>query len=385
MIMNYFSPSKKYNIILAVNFGHEAIVRRELEGLGYSDIKVQDRRLELEGSARDIVRLNLWLRSCERVYVKLAEFPAQTFEELYQGVKGFDWGELIPADGEFPVQGRSYKSKLFSISDSQSITKKAIVDSLSEKTGIKWFKEDGARFKLEVELHSDIVTLTLDTSGVGLHLRGYRDRAGDAPLKETMAAALVQLSYWNKDRTLVDPFCGSGTIPIEAAMIARNIAPGIERDFDFIHYNAYMKDLHREERVKAMEAVDYSFDLDIRGSDIDKWGIERSRSNAENAGVLEDINFSIMDAKNLKLMDNYGVLISNPPYGERMGMTREIRDLYTNLGRTMRRLPTWSSYVLTSFEDFEDYYGKKADRKRKFYNGRLKVDYYQFFGPRPPF
>ncbi len=385
MIMNYFSPSKKYNIILAVNFGHEAIVRRELEGLGYSDIKVQDRRLELEGSARDIVRLNLWLRSCERVYVKLAEFPAQTFEELYQGVKGFDWGELIPAGGEFPVQGRSYKSKLFSISDSQSITKKAIVDSLSEKTGIKWFKEDGARFKLEVELHSDIVTLTLDTSGVGLHLRGYRDRAGDAPLKETMAAALVQLSYWNKDRTLVDPFCGSGTIPIEAAMIARNIAPGIERDFDFIHYNAYMKDLHREERVKAMEAVDYSFDLDIRGSDIDKWGIERSRSNAENAGVLEDINFSIMDAKNLKLMDNYGVLISNPPYGERMGMTREIRDLYTNLGRTMRRLPTWSSYVLTSFEDFEDYYGKKADRKRKFYNGRLKVDYYQFFGPRPPF
>ncbi len=380
---NIFCENNRYNLIATVNFGLEAVVKRELLKLGFENLKVFDRRIEFTGTVEDIARCNVWLRSAERVYVKLAEFDALTFEELFDKTKALPWADLLPVDAEFPVQGRTHNSKLFSISDSQSIVKKAIVEKLKESYDVEWFTEKGPRYKLEIQMLNDKAIITLDTSGDGLHKRGYRDRAGDAPLKETLAAAMIQLSFWNPDRVLYDPFCGSGTIPIEAAMIGRNIAPGLDRDFDSMHWDFVGEEVYKNVKQEALSVIDYDIRLEILGSDIDKRSILRSRDNAANIGLSDDIQFFMKDMRDVDLTNDYGVVITNPPYGERMGEIEEIKSLYTDLGSKFKELDTWSVYVLTAFEAFERFYGKKADRKRKLYNAKLKVDYYQFYGPRP--
>ncbi|WP_100065252.1 THUMP domain-containing class I SAM-dependent RNA methyltransferase [Miniphocaeibacter massiliensis] len=374
----------EFNIIATTTFGLEAVVKRELQDLGYSNIKVSDGKLEIQGNEEDIAILNINLRCAERVLIKFGEFKATTFDELFEKTKALPWENIIPEDGEFPVDGKSIKSKLFSISDSQAIVKKAIVERLKKHYKIDWFKETGSKYKIEVSLLKDIATLTIDTSGDGLHKRGYRDRAGDAPLKETLAAAMIKLSYWNPERTLYDPFCGSGTILIEAAMIGKNIAPGIDRDFISQDWEIIGKEIYKKQRKIALGKIDHNVKLRLLGSDVDKRSILRARDNAENIGVNEDIQFFMKDMMDVDLHWDYGVVITNPPYGERMGEKEEIERLYKDFGKKFKEFPTWSVYLITSNENFEKLYGKKADRKRKLYNGRIKVDYYQFYGPRPP-
>ncbi|HHX68810.1 MAG: class I SAM-dependent RNA methyltransferase [Miniphocaeibacter sp.] len=373
-----------FKIIATTTFGLEAVVKRELQDLGYENIKVTDGKVEIEGNEEDIANLNINLRCAERVLIKFGEFKALTFDELFEKTKALPWENIIPEDGEFPVDGKSLKSKLFSISDSQAIVKKAIVERLKSIYNINWFEENGPKYKVEVSLLKDIATLTIDTSGDGLHKRGYRDRAGDAPLKETLAAAMIKLSYWNPSRTLYDPFCGSGTILIEAAMIGKNIAPGIDREFISQEWPIIGKDIYKKYRKIALGKIDHNVKLHLLGSDTDKRSILRARDNAENIGVNEDIQFFMKDMRDVDLIDNYGVVITNPPYGERMGEQKEIERLYKDLGKKFKDFPTWSVYLITNNEKFEKLYGKKADRKRKLYNGRIKVDYYQFYGPRPP-
>lgn len=381
---NFIYKEGKFKIRATANFGLEAVLKRELLALGFEDLKVYDRKIEFYGTARDVALCNMWLRTAERVFIILAEFEAYSFEELFEKTKSLPWPDILPEDAKFPVQGRTYKSKLFSISDSQSIVKKAIVESMKKKYKTDWFNQDGPSYQLEIEMNKDIATITLDTSGEGLHKRGYRSRAGDAPLNETMASALIQLSYWNKDRVLVDPFCGSGTIALEAAMIGKNIAPGIDRKFASMAWDLVGQECFKDVKKEAMEAMDLDEKLDIRGYDIDKWGIERSISNRDNLGLTEDdVKFSVADARKFQSEEDFGIIITNPPYGDRMGTEDEIRSLYKKIGQAFKELETWSIYVLTSFEDFERAYGKKADRKRKLYNGKLKVDYYQYYGPRP--
>ena len=371
-------------LIATTTFGLEAVVKREVQKLGFDKIQVYDGRVEIEGEYSDIPKLNINLRCAERLLLKFGEFKATTFDELFEKTKALAWEDLLPENASFPVEGRSHKSKLFSISDSQAIVKKAIVERLKGTYKKDWFEEEGPRYRIEVSLLKDIATLTVDTSGDALHKRGYRDRAGDAPLKETLAAAMINLSFWNPDRTLYDPFCGSGTILIEAAMIGKNIPPGIDRDFDAQYWEVVGEDLFKEERRKGMNGIRHDVDMELLGSDIDKRSILRARDNATNIGVNDDIQVFMKDMREVDLIDNYGVMITNPPYGERMGELEEVERLYRDLGHKMKDFKTWSLYLLTSYEKFEKLYGKKADRKRKLYNGRIKVDYYQFYGPRPP-
>lgn len=373
----------KIELIATTTFGLEAVAKRELESLGHSGMKVENGKIEYVGELVDIVRSNLWLRTADRVLVKMAEFKALSFDELFEGVKAIPWEDWIPEDGNFIVDGKSLNSKLYSISDSQRITEKAIVERLKQAYPVEWFSKSGPRFRVEVSILKDIATITLDTSGDGLHKRGYRDRAGDAPIKETLAAAMVMLSYWNKDRVLLDPFCGSGTILIEAAMIGKNLAPGLDRSFDAEKWPVVPEELWYEERIKARKAIDHSVKLNLLGCDTDKRSILRARDNAANLGLEDDIAFFVKDMREVDLNDDYGVVITNPPYGERMGDMEEIKMLHMDLGEKFRALSTWSVYVITSNEEFEMQYGKKADRKRKLYNGRIKVDYYQYYGPRP--
>jgi len=371
------------SLIATTTFGLEAVTKRELLELGYDNLKVENGRVEFQGQLRDIVIANLWLRTAERVLLKMGEFKALSFDELFEQTKALPWEEWIPEDGNFIVEGKSINSKLFSISDSQRIVEKAIVERLKTKYPKEWFMKSGERYTVEVSLLKDIATLTIDTSGDGLHKRGYRDRAGDAPIKETLASAMILLSYWNKERVLFDPFCGSGTILIEAAMIGKNMAPGIDRDFDADKWPKIPKEYWNEEKVKALKSINHDVKLNLLGCDIDRRSILRARDNAANIGLQEDISFFIKDMRDVDLHDDYGVVITNPPYGERMGEIEEVEKLYVDLGTKFRDLDTWSIYVITSNEKFEELYGKKADRKRKLYNGRIKVDYYQYYGPRP--
>ncbi len=371
------------NLIATTTFGLEAVTKRELMSLGYDNFKVENGKVEFQGQIRDIVITNLWLRTAERVLLKMGEFKALSFDELFEKTKALPWEEWIPEDGNFIVEGKSVSSKLYSISDSQRIVEKAIVERLKTKYPTDWFSKSGPRYTVEVSLLKDVATLTIDTSGDGLHKRGYRDRAGDAPIKETLAAAMVLLSYWNKDRVLFDPFCGSGTILIEAAMIGKNMAPGIDRDFDADKWDKVPKEYWTEEKRKALKSIDHSVKLNLLGSDTDRRSILRARDNAANIGLEEDISFFIKDMRDVDLHDEFGVVITNPPYGERMGEREEVEKLYRDFGEKFREHSTWSIYAITSNEKFEELYGKKADRKRKLYNGRIKVDYYQYYGPRP--
>ncbi len=371
-------------LIATSTFGLEAVVKREVINLGYPDLLTEDGRITFSADISAIPKANLWLRTADRVLLKMGQFRALSFEELFENTKALPWDEWITEDGRFTVTGKSVKSKLFSVPDCQAIVKKAVVEKMKLKYKKDWFSESGPEFTIQVSLLKDTATLTIDTSGTGLHKRGYRSKAVEAPLKETLASALVQLSFWNKDRLLVDPFCGSGTIPIEAALIARNIAPGLSRSFASEEWPRVGKTLWKQARVDALKAIDQHSRIRIVGSDIDKNAIRTARQNAANCGVDDCIEFRAMPFSQLSTDENYGVVVTNPPYGERMGQTQQARELYKDMGNKFRDNLTWSVYVITSEEDFESLYGRQADRKRKLYNGRIKVDYYQFYGPKPP-
>ncbi|EOC99242.1 THUMP domain-containing class I SAM-dependent RNA methyltransferase [Caldisalinibacter kiritimatiensis] len=374
----------KIELIATTTFGLEAVVKRELLNLGYEDLKVENGKVTFIGDESDIAKANLWLRSADRVLLKMGEFKALSFEELFEKTKALPWDEWITEDGEFTVIGKSVKSQLYSVPDCQSIVKKAVVEKLKTKYNTEWFKEDGPKFTIQVALLKDVATLTIDTSGDGLHKRGYRPKASEAPIKETLASALVQLSYWNKDRLLLDPFCGSGTIPIEAAMIGKNIAPGLHRSFASEKWPRIGKDVWKKARVDALKQINQDVELNIVASDINKGVIEIAKENAFNAGVDDCIEFKVQDATQINIKEKYGVMITNPPYGERLGEKKEVERLYKEMGKVFRKQKTWSNYILTSYENFEKLYGKKADKKRKLFNGKIKVDYYQYYGPRPP-
>lgn len=369
-------------LIATTNMGLEAVTKRELLDLGYEDLEVSDGKIKISCQLKDIAILNLRLRTAERVLLLIDSFRAETFEELFDKVFEIRWWDYIAEDDQFIIQGRSRKSKLFSISDCQRITEKAIIEKLKMKYKVSWFEKSGPRVKIEVSLLNDIVEITMDTSGEGLHKRGYREVNYKAPLSETIAASLVKLTFWNKDRILADPFCGSGTIPIEAAMIEKNIAPGLMRDFDFVKFKFFDEDIYKEEKKKCYSEINYDEKLEILASDVSHKAIQIAKANAEILGLDEDISFFQKDIRDLDLPDEYGVIITNPPYGERIGK-EDVDELNKELGELARSLKTWSYYIITANENFEKNFGKKADRNRKLYNGRLKTYYYQYYGPKP--
>lgn len=370
-------------LIATSTFGLEAVVKREVEQLGYKEITVENGKITFSCDESGVPRTNLWLRTADRVLLKMGEFKALSFEELFQGTKALPWDEWITEDGEFTVTGKSVNSKLYSVPDCQAIVKKAVVEKLKEKYKTDWFKESGPKFTIQVSILKDIATLTIDTSGDGLHKRGYRVKNVEAPIKETLAAAIVSLSYWNSSRVLLDPFCGSGTIPIEAAMMGRNIAPGLQRSFASEKWPRIGDTLWKKARKEAFKEINQNTDINIYASDINPKAVEAAKENAYEAGVDDCISFDVKDMSNIDISNDYGVIICNPPYGERLGEKKEAEDLYKKMGKIFKELDTWSIYVITSNEDFEQLYGKKADKKRKLYNGRIKVDYYQYYGPRP--
>ncbi len=326
---------------------------------------------------------NLWLRSADRVLVKLGEFTALTFDELFERTKALPWADWLPANANFPVEGKSIKSKLFSVPDCQAIVKKAVVESLKQRYHCQWFEETGPRYTIEVALLKDIATLTIDTSGPGLHKRGYRKLSSAAPLKETLAAAMISLSRWRPERMLLDPLCGSGTIPIEAALIGLDIAPGLNREFAAGQWPALPERLWQDARQEANDLIRRDLKLQIRGTDIDADVLSLARYHARQAGVAEQISWQQAPLAELQTKRHYGCIICNPPYGERMEDTRSVERLYREMGPVFKRLDTWSFYVLTAHRDFERLLGRRADKKRKLYNGRIECNYYQFFGPRP--
>lgn len=371
-----------YDLIATSSFGLEAIVKRELNDLGLEVTKTDNGHIYFNGDAIDIARANINLRCADRVLINLKSFKAESFEELFDGIYELPWNDILDEDSNFIVEGRSHKSKLFSISDCQRITEKAIIKKLQMKHNISRFTKSSHRHRLEISLLNDIASITLDTSGDSLHKRGYRDKQGAAPLKETMAAALVKLSFYNKDRPFFDPFCGSGTIPIEALLIARNIAPGLDRDFDSMNFKFLDADLFKKARMEAMEKIDYKSKVYIDASDISHKSIAIAKHNLENLGLSDDIRFFVKDFRDVDIKNNYGVMITNPPYGKRLEEDN-LRSLYSDFGKKIKNLDTWSIYVLTSYEDIERDFSRKADKNRKLYNGSLKTYYYQFYGKKP--
>ena len=374
----------KVKLIATAAMGIEALVAREVKDLGYENVQVDNGKVIFEADEKAICRTNLWLRTADRVKLVVGEFKALTFDELFEKTKALPWGQYIPENAEFPVIGRSVKSKLFSVSDCQAIVKKAVVDSLKKTYKRAWFDEDGPFYRIEVALHKDTALLTIDTTGNGLHKRGYRYLHSEAPLKETMAAAMIMLTNWRADRPFWDPFCGSGTLPIEAAMIGQNIAPGFNRDFasqnwDWVGQNNW--DLALEE---VEDLANYDQPLEIIGTDIDHKMVDLSINNAQEAGFGDMLQFKQMQVKDLSTKLEYGCIVGNPPYGERLGEVKEVEQMYRDMGQALAKFDTWSVYMLTSHEGFEELYGKKASKKRKLYNGNIKTDFYQFFGPRPP-
>ena len=371
-----------YELIATSSFGLEAIVKRELNDLGLEVTKTDNGHIYFNGDAIDIARANINLRCADRILINLKSFKAESFEELFDGIYELPWNDILDEDSNFIVEGRSHKSKLFSISDCQRITEKAIIKKLQMKHNISRFTKSSHRHRLEISLLNDIASITLDTSGDSLHKRGYRDKQGAAPLKETMAAALVKLSFYNKDRPFFDPFCGSGTIPIEALLIARNIAPGLDRDFDSMNFKFIDADLFKKARMEAMEKIDYKSKVYIDASDISHKSIAIAKHNLENLGLSDDIRFFVKDFRDVDIKNNYGVMITNPPYGKRLEEDN-LRSLYSDFGKKIKNLDTWSIYVLTSYEDIERDFSRKADKNRKHYNGSLKTYYYQFYGKKP--
>lgn len=367
----------QYDLIATSTFGIEAITAGELKKLGYGNVTIENGRVTFKGEEKDIAITNMWLRTADRVLIKMAEFRAESFEELFQGTIAVDWWKFIPENGKMHVTGKSVKSKLFSVPDCQSIVKKAVIESMKKKYKKEVFPEDGPIYKIEVGILKDIVTLTIDTSGPGLHKRGYREEAGEAPLKETLAAALVLVSQWTPDRYLFDPFCGSGTIPIEAALIGRNMAPGLKRSFVSETWPNIKKRIWEEVRQEAENAVN-DLEFVIYGSDMDGRILKTARQNAIKAGVDEFTNFQKLPVEEFSSKKRNAFIITNPPYGERLGEEKQVRKLYERLGELYRELPDWSFFILTSYYEFEKCFRRKADKNRKLYNGRLQCYYYQY-------
>lgn len=377
---------RTFDLLVPCHFGLEAVLKREIYDLGYEITKVEDGRVTFEGDEEAICRANIFLRTAERVMIQVGRFKATTFEELFQGIKNLPWEEYIPEDGKFWVKkASSINSKLFSPSDIQSIAKKAMVERMKQKYHKEWFKEDGAAYPVRIFLLKDEVTVALDTSGDSLHKRGYRTMTSKAPLTETLAASLIMLTPWRKDRILVDPFCGSGTFPIEAAMIAANIAPGMNRDFTAEEWtNMIDRKLWYECVKEAEDMIDTTVKVDIQGYDIDGDVIKAARENAKRAGVEHMIHFQQRAVADLSHPKKYGFIITNPPYGERLEDKADLPELYTQIGQAYQRLDSWSMFLITSYTDTEKYIGRKADKNRKIYNGMLKTYFYQFLGPKPP-
>lgn len=373
-------------LIAPCHFGMEAVLKREIYDLGYEITRVEDGRVTFEGDAEAVCRANIFLRTAERVMIQIGRFSATTFDELYEGMKALPWEQWIPENGKFWVtKASSVKSKLFSASDIQSIGKKAMVDRLKMTYHVDWFAEDGAPFPARVFLLKDEVTVALDTSGEPLHKRGYRTWTSKAPISETLAAALIMLTPWHKDRILVDPFCGSGTFLIEAAMMAANIAPGMNRSFTAEAWTHIIpKQLWYDTVQEAQEMMDLSVDTDLQGYDVDSDMVRIARENAKQAGVAQLIHFQQRDIADMKHSKKYGFIITNPPYGERLEDKQNLPALYSTIGEVYRNLDAWSLYLITSYEDAPRYIGRKANKNRKIYNGMIRTYFYQFMGPKPP-
>lgn len=377
---------KTFELIAPCHFGMEAVLKKEIYDLGYEISKVEDGRVAFIGDDEAIARANIFLRTAERILMCFARFKATTFEELFQGVKAVPWADYIPENGRFWVKKASTaKSKLFSSSDIQSIVKKAMVERMKEHYHTSWFPEDGEEFPLRIFIHKDEVTVALDTTGESLHKRGYRKMTAKAPISETLAAAMIMLTPWNKDRILVDPFCGSGTIPIEAAMIGANIAPGMNREFTAEKWKHIVPSSCWYDAVEeANDMICTDIDMDIQGYDIDPEVVAFARENAKLAGVDHMIHFQQRPVSALSHPKKYGFIITNPPYGERLEEKEALPQLYREMGQAFAGLDAWSYYVITSYEDAPKYIGRQPDKNRKIYNGMIKAYLYQFQGPKPP-
>ncbi|WP_437126221.1 THUMP domain-containing class I SAM-dependent RNA methyltransferase [Lacrimispora amygdalina] len=377
---------KTYELIAPCHFGMEAVLKKEITELGYDITLVEDGRVTFLGDDEAICRANVFLRTAERVLLKAGSFHAQSFEELFQATKTIPWEEYIPSDGKFWVaKASSIKSKLFSPSDIQSIMKKAMVERMKGAYKVEWFEENGASYPLRVFLYKDEVTVGIDTTGDSLHKRGYRTLTSKAPITETLAAALIMLTPWNKDRILVDPFCGSGTFVIEAAMMAANMAPGMNRSFLSEDWkNIIPRKCWYDTMDEANDLVMNDVKVDIQGYDIDPEIVKAARANAESAGVEHLIHFQQRSVDALSHPKKYGFIITNPPYGERIEEKKNLPELYRQIGERYAALDAWSLYMITAFEDAERYIGRKADKNRKIYNGMMKTYFYQFMGPKPP-
>ncbi|OWZ84426.1 THUMP domain-containing class I SAM-dependent RNA methyltransferase [Natranaerobius trueperi] len=374
-----------YELIATSTFGMEALVKQEIKDLGYDIISVENGKVTFKGDNEAICRTNLWLRTADRVKIKVGEFKATSFEELFEKTKELPWGEILPPNATFPVEGKSVKSQLYSVPDCQAIVKKSVVESLKQKYNKQWFDEDGPLYKIEIALLKDTATLTIDTTGAGLHKRGYRALQSYAPLKETLAAGLILLARWWPDTALVDPFCGSGTIPIEAAMIGCKIPPGLKRDFTATSWPNISNKTWEQAKEEGMEIAQFDKKLKIKGYDIDDNMVQLSKENAKKVLGKNTLEFHTLSVEDLTSKEEYGKIICNPPYGERLGEEPEVDELYREMGKVFRkRLPSWSFYILTAHNNFEKLFGEEATKRRKLFNGRIKVDYYQYFGPKPP-
>jgi putative N6-adenine-specific DNA methylase len=376
----------RVELIAPCHFGLESVLKKEILNLGYEIVQVEDGRITFAGPVEAIARANVFIRTAERIMLKCGSFKATTFDELFENTKAIPWERYLTRDARFWVsKATSNKSALFSPSDIQSIVKKAMVERMKQTYRVSWFEEDGASYPVRVFIFKDMVTIALDTSGVSLHKRGYRKLVGKAPISETLAAALIMLTPWNKDRVLVDPFCGSGTFPIEAAMIGANIAPGIDRDFVATEWAKVIDKKKWYEAVTcANDMIDRDVHMNIQGYDLDGDMVKCAMGNAKLAGVDQHIHFQQRDVKDLRNPKKYGFVITNPPYGERLEEKADLPQLYRTIGESYRNLDDWSMFLITSYEDAEKYIGRKADKNRKIYNGMIKSYFYQFMGPKPP-
>lgn len=373
-----------FQLIATTAFGLEAVVKRELQQLGVDAIQAHNGYVEFEGDEVTIARANLWLRTADRVLIKVGEFRAETFEELFEQTKSLPWADLLPKDANFPVNGRSIQSQLSSVPACQSIVKKAVVESLKQQYNMITFPETGPKYALEVALHKDVALLTLDTSGDGLHKRGYRRLTAQAPIRETLAAALVLLSRWGPHRPFADPLCGSGTIAIEAALIGANVAPGHKRTFASDHFTWMNQSVWKEARSEVQDKRNQHADFEVFAGDVDKEVLSLAEYHARQAGVGPQVHIVQQDVAKFLPSEEYGCIVTNPPYGERLWEEREVRSLYQKMGRAFANLDTWSKFIITSYAEFERAFGSRADKKRKLYNGRIQTNFYQYLGPLPP-
>ncbi len=366
-------------LIASSPMGLEALVGRELKDLGYEP-RVENGRVSFTGDESAICRSNLWLRTADRVQIKMGEFPAATFEELFQGVRGLAWEEWIPAEGNFIIEGKSHGSQLTSVPAVQSVVEKAVVEKLRSKYKLEWFPKTGAKYVVTVSILKDVATLTLDTTGPSLHKRGYRNLTAEAPIKETLAAAMIMLSRWHPERPFMDPFCGSGTIPIEAALMAHNIAPGLHREFTAERWARVPSNLWQEARDEAHDKVDYDVPVEIMGSDNNPEVLELARHHLRQVGLSKSVTLQQVSVRDVTSASKYGYVITNPPYGERLGERETVEWLYREIGKLGKRLFGWSIFVITAHKEFEKLYGRPSDKRRKLYNGRIECQLYQYHG-----